>query len=197
MQATLYKREGHEDLFAPSLALLKVSLGEHEMNGFCQPMFILEGVQLTGLSEYRGEGQIESEDPAGYFIHRGDLLHWAKCFQKGKTMKRGSKIKHQAYHSSGIIAASMLLLSLAFAQPLHAGPFAKPERTTQGQEAKLKVRSGDEAARLVKQAYGGKVLRVQSVRVNGNPGYRVKLLQDSGRIVYVSVDARSGRLQAN
>ncbi|WP_235369967.1 PepSY domain-containing protein [Shewanella sp. ECSMB14102] len=112
-------------------------------------------------------------------------------------MKRGSKIKHQAYHSSGIIAASMLLLSLAFAQPLHAGPFAKPERTTQAQEAKLKVRSGDEAARLVKQAYGGKVLRVQSVKGNGNPGYRVKLLQDSGRIVYVSVDARSGRLQAN
>ncbi len=44
----LCKPECHEDLFAPSLALLKVSLGEHQMNGFCQPMFILEGVQLTG-----------------------------------------------------------------------------------------------------------------------------------------------------
>ncbi|WP_076408055.1 PepSY domain-containing protein [Shewanella sp. UCD-KL12] len=62
---------------------------------------------------------------------------------------------------------------------------------------KLKVSSSQQAIQLVKRQYPGKVLKVQSSRVNGNPGYRVKLLSSSGAVFYVSVDAKTGSVRRN
>ncbi len=64
----------------------------------------------------------------------------------------------------------------------------------QSQSKNLAIRSAGQAAQLVSQSMGGKVLKVQSAQVNGNPGYRVKLLKNDGSIVSVSVDAVTGRI---
>ncbi|MGS0728214.1 PepSY domain-containing protein, partial [Shewanella sp. 0m-11] len=50
---------------------------------------------------------------------------------------------------------------------------------------------------LAKRQYRGKVLKVQSSRVNGNPGYSVKLLSNDGVVFYVNVDAKTGRVSRN
>jgi len=55
--------------------------------------------------------------------------------------------------------------------------------------------SAQQAARKVQAQYGGKVLKVKSSGSSSNPNYRVKLLKDSGHIIYVSVDAKSGQIK--
>ena len=63
--------------------------------------------------------------------------------------------------------------------------------------ASLKVSSSQHTAQLVKSQYSAKILKVQSARVNGNPGYRVKLLSREGVVFYVSVDAKTGAIRRN
>ncbi|WP_108945971.1 PepSY domain-containing protein [Shewanella halifaxensis] len=65
------------------------------------------------------------------------------------------------------------------------------------QQQKLKVSSKEQALQLAKRQYRGKVLKVQSSRVNGNPGYSVKLLSNDGVVFYVKVDAKTGRVSRN
>jgi len=62
---------------------------------------------------------------------------------------------------------------------------------------RLKITSAQQAAQKVTSRYGGKVLRVKKKKVNGGPGYKVKLLKDNGQIVSLSVDATSGRIKGN
>lgn len=57
-----------------------------------------------------------------------------------------------------------------------------------------KVKNAQQAARIVKNRFGGKVLKVQSTKVNGNKGFRVKLLKNNGHVVSVVVNARTGRV---
>jgi len=47
---------------------------------------------------------------------------------------------------------------------------------------------------MVKGRYNAKVLSVQSSRVNGNPGYRAKLLSKDGVVFYVAIDAVTGQM---
>ncbi|TQV68265.1 peptidase M4 [Exilibacterium tricleocarpae] len=54
--------------------------------------------------------------------------------------------------------------------------------------------SQSRAAALVKQRFGGKVLKVQRKQSGDRLVYRVKLLQDSGRVRQVTVDARTGAI---
>lgn len=61
----------------------------------------------------------------------------------------------------------------------------------------LKVRSVEQAIQLVKRQYQGKVLKAQSSRVNGHPGYRIKLISNEGVVFYVSVDAQTGSIRRN
>ena len=58
----------------------------------------------------------------------------------------------------------------------------------------LRVKNRQQATQMVKSKYGGKVLSVQSTQVNGNPGYRAKLLSADGVVFYVSIDAVSGQM---
>ena len=54
--------------------------------------------------------------------------------------------------------------------------------------------SAQQAARIVKRKYGGKVLKVNASGSKSNPSYRVKLLKDNGHVISVNVDAKSGRV---
>ena len=58
----------------------------------------------------------------------------------------------------------------------------------------LKVYSRQQAAQLVKRRFHGKVLKVNKQTVNGNSGYKVKLIKKNGHIVSVLVDAKSGQV---
>jgi len=75
--------------------------------------------------------------------------------------------------------------TLALAQP------GQPERGDNQEQAEL---SAAQAAQLVKQRYGGKIIKVQSQNKPQGKIYRVQLLQDSGRMRNVRVDARSGAI---
>ncbi|WP_044832120.1 PepSY domain-containing protein [Thalassomonas actiniarum] len=57
--------------------------------------------------------------------------------------------------------------------------------------------SQQQAAQKVKNRYGGKVLKVQSSKVNGQAGYKVKLLKKDGHIISVLVDGSSGKIKGN
>lgn len=54
--------------------------------------------------------------------------------------------------------------------------------------------SSSDAADAVQQRFGGRVLKVETSREGSGTVYRVKILQDDGRIRTVSVDAQSGRI---
>lgn len=56
----------------------------------------------------------------------------------------------------------------------------------------LALTSAEVAARVQRQ-YGGQVLDIQRIRANNTAAYRVKLLQPSGRVKLLLIDADSGR----
>ncbi len=53
--------------------------------------------------------------------------------------------------------------------------------------------SSAEAAQQVQRRYGGQVLDIRKVRSNNTAAYRVKLLQPSGRVKLLLIDAGSGK----
>jgi len=52
--------------------------------------------------------------------------------------------------------------------------------------------SVDQAARQTESRYGGQVLDIQSLTTERGKGYRIKLLQPSGRVKLLLIDARDG-----
>ncbi|SEK83305.1 Peptidase propeptide and YPEB domain-containing protein [Colwellia chukchiensis] len=54
--------------------------------------------------------------------------------------------------------------------------------------------NAQQAARLVKRKFGGKILKVNHSGSKQNPSYRVKLLKKNGHVISVIVDAKSGRV---
>ncbi|MGI2168590.1 PepSY domain-containing protein [Shewanella sp. MF05960] len=95
--------------------------------------------------------------------------------------------------SSPSFAGASLVLSLNSAAPFALVPGPKDNR----QGNNLVVNSAQQAIKIAKRSYSGKVLKVQSSSVNGHPGYRVKLLTNDGVIFYVSVDATNGSVSRN
>jgi len=67
-------------------------------------------------------------------------------------------------------------------------------KTKYARASNVKSISAQQAARIVKNKFGGKVLKVNSSGSKKNPSYRVKLLKDNGHVISVSVDAKSGRV---
>ena len=65
------------------------------------------------------------------------------------------------------------------------------------QSGGTKSLSAQQAARIVKSKFGGKVLKVNNSGSKQNPSYRVKLLKDNGHVISVNVDAKSGRVSGN
>ncbi|MEI6858597.1 MAG: PepSY domain-containing protein [Shewanella sp.] len=92
----------------------------------------------------------------------------------------------------------MSTLSSNHAPALSLMSMATPSKKMTNQATrKLKITSSQQAIQLVKRQYSGKILKVQSSRVKGNSGYRVKLLSSAGAVFYVSVDAKTGRVHRN
>ncbi len=54
--------------------------------------------------------------------------------------------------------------------------------------------SSNEAAAIVREATGGRVLGVKSEKRDGSRYYRVKVLLPKGRVRYYEVDRRTGRI---
>lgn len=91
------------------------------------------------------------------------------------------------------------LLGCFIASSAHAslGPNNGLEISAPAKYAKSKQKksiSAQQAARIVKSKYGGKVLKVNASGSKNNPSYRVKLLKDNGHVISVNVDAKSGRV---
>ncbi len=57
------------------------------------------------------------------------------------------------------------------------------------------IKNPQQAAKLVRSRFGGKVLKVSTKKVNGRVAYRVKLIKKDGHIVSVLVDAQSGQIK--
>lgn len=53
--------------------------------------------------------------------------------------------------------------------------------------------SAKQAANIVKQKYGGKVLNVTTLK--DKSGYKVKLLKDNGHIISVFVNGKTGKIK--
>ena len=51
----------------------------------------------------------------------------------------------------------------------------------------------DQIARHIQQQYGGQILDLKSVKTGSGQAYRVKLLQSSGRVKLMLIDARDGK----
>lgn len=73
-------------------------------------------------------------------------------------------------------------------------PLSVVTHAANGKNNSLKVSSASQAAKIVKQRTGGKVLKVKG---NGKSGYKVKVMKKSGHIVSLKVDAKSGKIKGN
>jgi uncharacterized membrane protein YkoI len=93
-----------------------------------------------------------------------------------------------------ILLTILLGACLQLAAPGTAMAQAYAQMNNQGQQQGLKVTSGDQAAGMAAGRYPGRVLKVSRSQVGGNPGYRVKMVSNDGKVFYVSVDARTGRV---
>ena len=91
------------------------------------------------------------------------------------------------------------VIALLIAAPVFAKIEAAPNsmmivKAKYGQASDYKSITAQQAARIVKNKFGGKVLKVNNSGSKKNPSYRVKLLKDNGHVISVSVDAQSGRI---
>ncbi|MBB1268136.1 PepSY domain-containing protein [Shewanella sp. SR44-3] len=94
------------------------------------------------------------------------------------------------YTSSAIAKASVAVAS-SLSQ---AGYALQPGPSN---SADLAIRTPQQAMQRVRSQYQAKVLTIQASQVNGNPGYRVKLLTAQGEVFYVLVDAKTGAIYRN
>ena len=78
----------------------------------------------------------------------------------------------------------------------HPG-FNNKSKGGSGKSQSLAVKSSSQAAQLAKRQYSAKVLSVQSTKVGGSPGYRVKMLSNQGMVFYATVNARTGSVSRN
>lgn len=79
-----------------------------------------------------------------------------------------------------------MLFSLNNYTPVYAQPYEASKT--------YRVANSQQAARLVKARIGGKILKVQRIKVKGNLGYKVKVLTNNGHVMSVKVDAVSGKI---
>jgi uncharacterized membrane protein YkoI len=115
-----------------------------------------------------------------------------------------SRLKYGKFFIHGL--ALCLLLASSFATHANPGdsresrehrePRAQserrePERRQEQPRARI---SASQAAAMVEQRYGGKVMNVQARQGNSGVIYSVKILQSSGHMRTVNVDGQSGAI---
>jgi len=93
------------------------------------------------------------------------------------------------------IIVILIILSITFISlPSNAKDQNNLSRYQKNAET-LAIESPQQAARLVQNRIGGKVLKVSKQKNNNRVGYKVKLITEDGHIISVLVDAHSGRIQ--
>lgn len=84
----------------------------------------------------------------------------------------------------------LILLASVTLPPANAHGFANKQY-----DRPLVVKDKKHAARIVKDRFGGKVLKASKKVSNGLVTYRVKLLKKDGRIVTITVDGHTARVR--
>lgn len=87
-----------------------------------------------------------------------------------------------------------LIAAPVFASIEAASSSAMNVKAKYAKSSNSKSLSAQQAARIVKNKFGGKVLKVSNSGSKSNPSYRVKLLKDNGHVISVNVDGQSGRV---
>lgn len=91
--------------------------------------------------------------------------------------------------------AATLLLSLALigTAPTTLAQAFTPSLSDRTASGPISAISAAKAGQIARQLYGGRVIDVKQVHRQGLSVFRVKLLQNNGRIHSVLIDANSGR----
>ena len=91
------------------------------------------------------------------------------------------------------------LLVLLAASPLAAAAPPVSQPVMNGPQRPMQVSGGeltmDQAVKLVEQKYRARVVKAESQRDNGRTVYALRLLDDSGKVWTVHVDAASGTVR--
>lgn len=96
-----------------------------------------------------------------------------------------------------ILALVILCISLSISTLSFANSRSDERQSYEQQEQQTQPRAritSSQAAAIVQQQYGGKVMNVQARQINGGIVYSVKILQSSGHMRTVNVDGQSGAL---
>ena len=88
----------------------------------------------------------------------------------------------------------LLLLAVLLAPYAHAEPSRLQSAAWQLAQAERRI-SLNQAADLVQQRTGGRVLSAQAVREQGREIYRIKVLTRQGEVRIVLVDAATGHME--
>jgi uncharacterized membrane protein YkoI len=91
------------------------------------------------------------------------------------------------------------LIVLLAVPPLVAASTPAPQTVTNGAQRPLQVANAeitmDQAVKMVEQRYRARVVKAESQRDNGRTVYVLRLLDDSGKVWTVHVDAASGTVR--
>jgi uncharacterized membrane protein YkoI len=106
-----------------------------------------------------------------------------------------SRLKYGKFFIHGLALCLLLASSFAtLANPRDSRESRErrePERRQEQPRARI---SASQAAAMVEQRYGGKVMNVQARQGNSGVIYSVKILQSSGHMRTVNVDGQSGAI---
>lgn len=105
-----------------------------------------------------------------------------------------SRSKHNRGNALFTALALCSLLMTSFATEANSRGEGREQREPERQERARARISASEAAQIVAQRYGGKVMNVQTRQGNGGVIYSVKILQSSGHMRTVNVDGQSGAI---
>ncbi|MFT6926404.1 MAG: putative membrane protein YkoI [Psychromonas sp.] len=91
--------------------------------------------------------------------------------------------------------ASILTLAVCLLLPLATTTVSADNgKVAANESSKLQINNSAQAVQLVKRQYQGKVLKAQASKVNGQAGYKVKMISKGGQVFYLFVDAQSGSI---
>ena len=98
-------------------------------------------------------------------------------------------------HSNSPCRWLLIVLLAATMGSFHSVASAEPRSDKGSQDERPRARiSASQAAAIVQQRYGGKVMNVSTRQTGNGVVYGVKILQNSGHMRTVSVDGQTGAI---
>jgi uncharacterized membrane protein YkoI len=96
---------------------------------------------------------------------------------------------------AGLLATAGAQAQSGYRPYRQGGDYAPPPRGQQDRPPPRSFADPDRAANAAREATGGRVLGVQGAERDGQPGYRVRILQPDGRVRSLHFDPASGRMR--